>query len=153
VLWLSCIVGSLHLQVDKRDGSGEKVLMQSRRIDGGTTLEAREAAIQEFNRPDTGEVAAGPAAAVVMAQVYAWFRCTHACLCRCCLQTGAKIPCLQRDVHAGCCSQPLLLRLFPCLQQAPCHTSGLLQRDPVGAPILLPALCYAFTPSALPLNL
>jgi hypothetical protein len=43
-------------QVDKRDGSGEKVLMQSRRIDGGTTLEAREAAIQEFNRPDTGAV-------------------------------------------------------------------------------------------------
>jgi hypothetical protein len=44
-------------QVDKRDGSGEKVLMQSRRIDGGTTLEAREAAIQEFNRPDTGAAA------------------------------------------------------------------------------------------------
>jgi hypothetical protein len=33
------------------------VLMQSRRIDGGTTLDAREAAIQEFNRPNTGEAA------------------------------------------------------------------------------------------------
>jgi hypothetical protein len=42
-------------QVDKNDGSGEKVLMQSRRIDGSTTLDMREAAIKEFNSPDTGE--------------------------------------------------------------------------------------------------
>lgn len=29
--------------------------MQSRRIDGATSLDMREAAIQEFNNPDTGE--------------------------------------------------------------------------------------------------
>lgn len=43
-------------KVDKNDGSGEKVLMKSRRIDGATTLDNREAAIKEFNSPDSGEV-------------------------------------------------------------------------------------------------
>lgn len=42
-------------QVDKNDGSGEKVLMKSRRIDGATTLDLREAAIKEFNSPTSGE--------------------------------------------------------------------------------------------------
>lgn len=45
------------MQVPMRDGSGERGLMMSRRIDGSTTLEAREAAIQEFNRPGSGAVA------------------------------------------------------------------------------------------------
>jgi hypothetical protein len=40
--------------VDKNDGSGEKVLMKSRRIDGSTTLDLREAAIKEFNNPTSG---------------------------------------------------------------------------------------------------
>lgn len=42
-------------KVDKNDGSGEKMLMKSRRIDGATTLDNREAAIKEFNSPDSGE--------------------------------------------------------------------------------------------------
>jgi SWI/SNF-related matrix-associated actin-dependent regulator of chromatin subfamily A protein 2/4 len=46
-------------QVDALDGSGRKVLMQRRRIDGSTTLEERERAIQEFNRPHTGERVCG----------------------------------------------------------------------------------------------
>lgn len=42
-------------KVDKNDGSGQKVLMKSRRIDGATTLDNREAAIKEFNSPDSGD--------------------------------------------------------------------------------------------------
>ena len=41
-------------QVAKNDGSGEQVLMKSRRIDGATSLENREIAIKEFNAPDSG---------------------------------------------------------------------------------------------------
>jgi len=43
------------VQVPKNDGSGEQVLMKSRRIDGATSLDLREAAIKEFNKPDSGE--------------------------------------------------------------------------------------------------
>lgn len=39
----------------KNDGSGQQVLMKSRRIDGSTTLDMREQAIKEFNSPDSGE--------------------------------------------------------------------------------------------------
>lgn len=43
------------VQVAKNDGSGQQVLMKSRRIDGSTTLDMREQAIKEFNSPDSGE--------------------------------------------------------------------------------------------------
>ena len=56
-----CACCCVPVQVAKNDGSGQQVLMKSRRIDGSTTLDMREAAIKEFNNPDSGECAAGVA--------------------------------------------------------------------------------------------